>query len=225
MKIHEFLCTEWTEILQKEFQKDYFKKLIAFLEKEIKSEIVLPPTKDIFSAFNITKPEDVKVVILGQDPYHGIGQAHGLCFSIKQNVKIPPSLRNIFKELESDIGSTVPNHGNLESWAKQGVFLLNTTLTVRKSQAASHQKKGWEEFTDAVITYLSREKKNLIFMLWGKQAQKKSNLIDPSKHSILTANHPSPLSAHRGFFGCKHFSLANAIIEKHGGKPIQWEIP
>lgn len=225
MGILDSLCAEWKEAMQNEFKKKYFGKLAAFLDQEFESEFVFPAKENIFSAFNLTKPEKIKAVILGQDPYHGMGQAHGLSFSVCKGVKIPPSLRNIFKELESDLGYPPPHHGNLESWAKQGVFLLNSTLTVRKSQAGSHKKQGWEEFTDAVINYLSEERESLIFMLWGKQAQQKIKLIDPNKHHLLVANHPSPLSAYKGFFGCKHFSRTNEIIENEGGEPIQWKIP
>ena len=220
VKIHP----EWSIILNDQFQSEYFKKLKTFLVQEKSQHIIYPPGKQILSAFDITPLSKVKVVIIGQDPYHGPSQAHGLCFSVSEGVPHPPSLRNIFKELENDIGMPYPKSGNLESWAKQGVFLLNATLTVRAHQAGSHQKKGWEIFTDAVIQKLSKERQGLVFLLWGNSAIAKTKLIDMEKHHILTSVHPSPLSAYRGFFGCKHFSKTNEILEKQHIAPIDWTI-
>lgn len=224
MRIKSLLPRSWQHFLKEEFSKDYFANLSLFLADEFKSEIILPPTQQIFSAFDYCTPKNVKVIIMGQDPYHGIGQANGLCFSVSEEVKIPPSLRNIYKELHNDLGLSIPSHGNLESWATQGVLLLNAVLTVKESEAASHQRKGWENFTDAVISHLSQQKKGLIFILWGKEAQKKIKLIDLENHFILTADHPSPLSAYRGFFGCKHFSETNRLLLSEGKKPIDWQI-
>lgn len=218
--IHE----SWYEVLKEEFAAEYFSKLKAFLIEEKKKNIVYPPGHQIFSAFDSTPFDKVKVVILGQDPYHGPGQAHGLCFSVNPGVKHPPSLRNIFKEIENDLGIPYPKSGSLMPWAEQGVLLFNATLTVRAHQAGSHQKKGWEQFTDAIIKKLSDEKENLIFLLWGNFAISKSALIDQTKHHILTTVHPSPLSAHRGFFGCKHFSKTNQLLSQNGLKPIDWRV-
>ena len=212
----------WQKALAPEFQKDYFKKLKAFLVDEKTKGIVYPPGKLIFEAFNRTPIDKVKVVIIGQDPYHGPNQAHGLCFSVGDGVKIPPSLRNIYKELISDIGIDVPTNGNLSSWADRGVLLLNATLTVRAHEAGSHQKKGWEQFTDQAIQKVSEHCENVVFLLWGAFAQKKSALIDHNKHHILKSVHPSPLSAHRGFLGCKHFSMTNEYLIAKGKKPIDW---
>jgi uracil-DNA glycosylase len=212
----------WRTILDKEFEKTYFKRLIKSLEKSYVKEEVYPPKELIFHAFNKTLFEKVKVVILGQDPYHGKGQAHGLCFSVPQNVKPPRSLINIFKELNSDLGMPAPTHGNLESWANQGVLLLNTTLTVKAGQPLSHQNMGWEIFTDHVIKTLSNQKKGLVFLLWGRNAHVKEVLIDASKHTVLKAAHPSPFSAANGFFGCQHFSKTNEILKKQGSEPIDW---
>jgi uracil-DNA glycosylase len=214
----------WKENLKDEFANPYFKKLKEFLIEEKKTQTIYPPGSLIFSAFNSTPFNNVKVVILGQDPYHGPGQAHGLCFSVPQGVKKPPSLLNIFKEIKNDLGYDVPTNGNLERWAQQGVLLLNATLTVRAHQAGSHQKKGWETFTDAVIKKLSDQKEHLIFLLWGNYAIAKKELIDQSKHNILTSVHPSPLSANRGFFGCKHFSQTNNLLSEHGKEIIDWKI-
>lgn len=215
----------WLAVLEEEFEKPYFKAIKQFLlEEHRKGYTVYPPGPEIFNAFNSCPFEEVKVVIIGQDPYHGPGQAHGLCFSVKDGVKPPPSLVNIFKELHSDIGMEIPQSGNLQKWANQGVFLLNAFLTVRASSPASHSKIGWEQFTDAVIKKLSDERVGLIFMLWGKFAMEKSALIDGSKHHILTAPHPSPFSANRGFFGCKHFSKANEILQHEGFNPIDWDL-
>jgi len=215
---------EWYQALENEFQSDYFQALRAFLIEEKKRYPIYPPGKSIFKAFDKTPVSHVKVVIIGQDPYHGAGQANGLCFSVSEGIKHPPSLRNIFKELEQDLQIPYPKSGNLEPWAQQGVFLINATLTVRDHQAGSHQNKGWEQFTDAVIKILSDKKENIIFLLWGKFAISKKKLIDTNKHHILTSVHPSPLSAYRGFFGCKHFSKTNELLAKQGDKEIDWRI-
>jgi uracil-DNA glycosylase len=213
----------WLHALKDEFSKDYFLKLKAFLVEEKSKFRLFPVGKQIFEAFNLTPFNEVKVVILGQDPYHGAGQAHGLSFSVPDGVKAPPSLVNIYKELKEDVGIEIPKTGNLTPWAKQGVLLLNATLTVRESQAGSHQNKGWELFTDAVIKKLSDEKKGLVFLLWGNYAKQKGTLIDATKHHVLVAPHPSPL-ARGGFFGCKHFSKTNDILQKQGQKPINWQL-
>jgi uracil-DNA glycosylase len=214
----------WKENLSEEFQADYFSELKEFLVNERTSQKVYPPGSQIFNAFQFTPFSKVQVVILGQDPYHGYGQAHGLCFSVPHGIKPPPSLVNIFKELNSDLGVPVPNHGNLEGWAKQGVLLLNATLTVRANQAGSHQGKGWETFTDAVIRKLSDQRVGLVYILWGRFAQAKESLIDSKKHYILKAAHPSPFSAYNGFFGCKHFSKTNEILRRHGLDEINWDL-
>ncbi|HOK60151.1 MAG: uracil-DNA glycosylase [Tenuifilum sp.] len=214
----------WKNVLMDEFKKDYFIKLKEFLVEEKKKYTVYPPGSQIFAAFNHTPFNSVKVVILGQDPYHGPGQAHGLCFSVPKGTPAPPSLQNIFKEINSDLGLPIPNHGNLEKWAKQGVLLLNATLTVRANQAGSHQNKGWETFTDAAIKALSDQHKGLVFILWGNYAQAKTCIIDTNKHFILTAPHPSPLSASRGFFGCKHFSKTNRLLTSISKEPIDWSL-
>ncbi len=215
----------WKNILMEEFNQPYFSDLRDFLVEEKKNNVVFPPGPQIFNAFNKTPWDYVRVVIIGQDPYHGKGQAHGLCFSVPEGIKPPPSLVNIFKEIRDDLGVDIPGHGNLEYWAMQGVFLLNATLTVRANQAGSHQGKGWETFTDAVIKKLSGEKENLVFLLWGRFAQDKRSLIDPARHLILEAAHPSPFSARNGFFGCKHFSKTNQFLEDHNFKAIDWRIP
>ena len=212
----------WQEVLQTEFDKPYFENLVGFVKQEYASSTIFPPAGQIFSAFNTCPFSNVKVVILGQDPYHGPGQAHGLCFSVNDGIPFPPSLQNIFKEIASDLGLSIPNSGNLTRWAEQGVLLLNATLTVRASQAGSHQGKGWEEFTDAVIKIISEKAENVVFILWGSYAIKKKALIDASKHCILTAPHPSPLSSYRGFFGCKHFSKTNEYLQSVGKTPIAW---
>ncbi|MDD3859809.1 MAG: uracil-DNA glycosylase [Bacteroidales bacterium] len=212
----------WFDELKDEFTKEYFVKLKNFLLEEKKNYVIYPPGSQIFSAFNLTPFNKIKVVILGQDPYHGPGQAHGLCFSVPQGVRIPPSLVNIYKELKSDIGFSIPESGNLESWAKQGIFLLNATLTVRANTAGSHQKKGWEIFTDTVIKTISDKHENIVFVLWGNYAAAKEKLINSSKHHILKAAHPSPLSAYNGFLGCKHFSKINNYLIEKGIEPIQW---
>jgi len=216
--------SSWKEILKEEFDAPYFIALKQFLVEEKKKQIVYPPGSQIFSAFNFTPFEKVRVVIIGQDPYHGEGQAHGLCFSVFKDIKKPPSLLNIFKEIKNDLGFDIPSHGNLEKWARQGVLLLNATLTVRANQAGSHQKKGWENFTDAVIRKLSDEKEHLIFLLWGNFAIAKKELIDQNKHSILCSAHPSPLSASRGFLGNKHFSKTNQILRNLKEDEIDWKI-
>jgi uracil-DNA glycosylase len=214
----------WKEVLKDEFRSDYFAELKNFLLKEKASYPVYPPGKKIFSAFDHTPFGKVRVVILGQDPYHGRGQAHGLCFSVPDGIPKPPSLLNIFKEIRDDLGYAIPESGNLGKWASQGVLLLNATLTVRANNAGSHQNKGWEKFTDAVIKRLSQDKSGLVFLLWGNFAIAKQNLIDPVRHHILTAAHPSPLSAQRGFFGCKHFSKVNEILKSQGRVEIDWQI-
>lgn len=212
----------WKQILSAEFEKDYFRQLTDFVRNEYRSTTVYPPGKLIFNAFNLCPFEQVKVVIIGQDPYHGPGQAHGLCFSVNDNVPFPPSLRNIFKEIQDDLGIPIPESGNLTRWAKQGVLLLNATLTVRAHQAGSHQRRGWEEFTDAAIRALAEQREHLVFILWGAYAQKKGAFIDRSRHLVLTSVHPSPLSAHNGFFGNRHFSRANEYLQQHGQTPIEW---
>lgn len=213
----------WKAILKDEFEKPYFKNLVEFVRKEYASTTCFPPGKQIFSAFNHTPFDEVKVVIIGQDPYHGPGQAHGLCFSVGKEVAMPPSLKNIFEEIRTDVGTAIPNNGNLQRWADQGVLLLNATLTVRAHQAGSHQNKGWEKFTDAVIEKLSREREGLVFMLWGGPAKKKGAKVDSSKHLVLTSGHPSPLAANRGYwFGNKHFSKANEFLKEKGEVPINW---
>lgn len=212
----------WKETLQLEFEKDYFKELTNFVKEEYRTKTIFPPDKLIFNAFNLCPFDQVKVVIIGQDPYHGPGQAHGLCFSVNDGIKFPPSLRNIFKEINQDLGLPIPESGNLERWAKQGVLLINATLTVRSAEAGSHQKKGWERFTDEVIRQVAAQKEELVFILWGAYAQKKSEMIDAGKHFILKSVHPSPLSASRGFFGNHQFSQTNAYLESKGKSAIAW---
>lgn len=219
--IHE----SWKNALADEFQKPYFQALKSFLVAEKKGgQKVFPPGKLIFNAFDSTPFDQVKVVILGQDPYHGPGQAHGLCFSVQEGVATPPSLKNIYKELASDIGFEIPNHGHLQKWAGQGVLLLNAILTVRAHQAASHRNKGWEEFTDAAIRKLNEEREGLVFLLWGGFAKRKASMIDASKHHILKSAHPSPLSAYNGWFGCKHFSQTNEYLKSQGKSEIDWSL-
>lgn len=214
----------WLAALSDEFSTPYFLELKKFLVEEKKNFRIYPPGSDIFAAFNYTPFDNVRVVILGQDPYHGPGQANGLCFSVKTGIRKPPSLQNIFKELNNDLGYDIPVNGNLENWAKQGVLLLNATLTVRASQAGSHQNKGWEEFTNKAIQKLSENKDNLVFILWGKFAQAKEQLIDLTKHHIIKSAHPSPFSAYNGFFGSKPFSRTNQYLKDHGFDPIDWSI-
>jgi uracil-DNA glycosylase len=212
----------WKSKLNVEFEKDYFSRLIEFVREEYRTKTIYPPGGLIFNAFNLCPFDRVKAVIIGQDPYHGPGQAHGLCFSVREGVEFPPSLINIFKEIESDLGYRPAPTGNLGRWAEQGVLLLNATLTVRAHQAGSHQRKGWEEFTDAAINTLNQEKANLVFFLWGAYAQKKGESIDRSKHLVLESVHPSPLSASRGFFGNKHFSICNEYLKSKGIEPVDW---
>ncbi len=214
----------WKNILDEEFDKDYFVKLTAFVKHEYASHTIFPPASRIFAAFDLCPFDKVKVVILGQDPYHRLGQAHGLCFSVTHGIDFPPSLINIFKELRNDIGCEIPLSGNLSKWGQQGVLLLNATLTVRQAYAGSHQNIGWETFTDSVIRTISQKKDKVVFILWGNYAIKKSFLIDLNKHCILTAVHPSPLSAHRGFFGCHHFSKTNDFLQQNGLIPIDWKL-
>lgn len=214
----------WKEVLMEEFHSSYFSDLKQFLLEEKRVYTIYPPGNLIFNAFNHTPFDRVKVVILGQDPYHGKDQAHGLCFSVPQGIPQPPSLVNIFKELHSDLGVPVPAHGNLEPWADQGVLLINATLTVRAGQAGSHQKRGWETFTNRVIERVSELKSGMVFLLWGRYAQAKQSLIDGGKHLVLKAAHPSPLSAYNGFFGCRHFSRTNAYLQQQGKEEIDWRL-
>ncbi len=220
------LETSWLKVLEEEFEKEYMLKLKQFLKQEkAEGRVIYPKSNEIFNAFNKTPFDKVKVVIIGQDPYHGEHQAHGLSFSVQKGIAIPRSLNNIYKELLTDItGFTLPKHGNLEEWAAQGVLLLNATLTVRAGEAASHQKRGWEQFTDVVIKKLSDQRKGIVFILWGNYAQSKAVLIDQSKHHILKSVHPSPLSVERGFYGSKPFSKANMLLEKEGNAPVDWQI-
>ncbi|MEC7754796.1 uracil-DNA glycosylase [Roseivirga sp. UBA1976] len=212
----------WGRVLSPEFEKDYFRELTDFVKSEYATHTIYPKGKDIFRAFDACPFNDVKVVILGQDPYHGPGQANGLCFSVHEGVTFPPSLVNIFKEIRNDLGKEIPPNGSLERWARQGVLLLNATLTVRAHQAGSHQNKGWETFTDAVVKALASQKKGLVYMLWGSYAQKKAAIVSANENLVLKSPHPSPLSAHRGFFGCGHFSQANRYLEEKGFGQIEW---
>ncbi|GAA0855696.1 uracil-DNA glycosylase [Aliiglaciecola litoralis] len=216
----------WNDVLSDEKRKPYFKKILDYVASEIAAgKTVYPKQDDVFNAFSLTEFDQVRVVILGQDPYHGPAQANGLCFSVNDGVKIPPSLRNIFKELAADIDEfKIPSRGNLGQWAQQGVLMLNTVLTVEEGKAHSHSKIGWERFTDKVISVLNAQSHGLVFLLWGSHAQKKGNIIDRSKHTVLSAPHPSPLSAHRGFFGCGHFSTTNRILAEKGTSPINWQL-
>ncbi|MEO7923117.1 MAG: uracil-DNA glycosylase [Chitinophagaceae bacterium] len=215
----------WKKVLKDEFAKPYFQQIPLHIKTEkSQGKVIYPPGAVIFNAFNTTPFDKVKVVILGQDPYHGPGQAHGLCFSVPYGVPPPPSLVNIFKELQDDVGVPIPNHGNLTHWAEQGVFLLNASLTVRAGEPMSHSKIGWAEFTNTVISKISEERKNVVFLLWGKFAQEKRVLIDESKHCILRSVHPSPLSAYAGFFGCKHFSKTNEYLMRKGIDPVDWKL-
>ena len=218
------ISNDWLQVMQAEYQKPYYKALFDFVNEEYQKHLVFPPGKDIFNAFHLTPLSEVKVVILGQDPYHGDGQAHGLCFSVNKGVEIPPSLVNIYRELQMDLGCTIPAHGDLSAWAHQGVLLLNTVLTVRAHQAFSHRGHGWEEFTDAAIRALNAQDRPMVFMLWGRPAREKKRLLTNPKHLILEAAHPSPLSASKGFFGCRHFSQCNAFLEANGIAPIDWQI-
>lgn len=218
------ICNDWLEPLKPEFSKQYYKELYQKVIEEYKTHLVFPPSDEVFNAFALTPLKEVKVVIIGQDPYHNVGQAHGLCFSVRPDVDIPPSLVNIYKELHDDLGCYVPNNGYLVKWAKQGVLLLNTVLTVRAHQANSHRGIGWEQFTDAAIRILNEEDRPIVFILWGSPAQTKKKMLNNPKHLILEAPHPSPLSAYRGFFGSRPFSKTNEFLEKSGLAPIDWQI-
>lgn len=215
---------DWLDALKEEFRQPYYNKLFQTVNEEYRTRQIFPPADDIFNAFHLTPLHEVKVVILGQDPYHGAGQAHGLCFSVRPGVDIPPSLVNIYQELHDDLGCTIPNHGCLTKWAKQGVLLLNTVLTVRAHQANSHKGIGWEEFTDAAIRKLNEQDRPIVFMLWGRPAQAKKSMLHNPRHLILEAPHPSPLSAYRGFFGSRPFSQANRFLEAQGVEPVDWQI-
>lgn len=215
---------EWDELLKDEFKKEYYLRLRAFLAKEYKERTIYPHMNDIFNALRYTSYSDVKAVILGQDPYHGEGQAHGLCFSVKKGVEPPPSLKNIFKEINSELGCNIPNHGELTSWTQQGVLLLNTVLTVRSGEANSHKGRGWEIFTDRVIELLNMREEPIVFLLWGANARAKTSIITNPKHKILTCAHPSPLSAYNGFWNCGHFKACNDFLVKNGKTPIDWEM-
>ena len=215
---------DWLEALKDEFKKDFYKQLFEKVNEEYRTRLIFPPANDIFNAFHLTPLKDVKVVILGQDPYHGNNQAHGLCFSVKPEVEIPPSLVNIYKELHDDLGCTIPDHGYLVKWAKQGVLMLNTVLTVRAHQANSHRGIGWEEFTDAAIRVLNTQDRPIVFIIWGRPAQMKKAMLNNPKHLILEAPHPSPLSSYRGFFGSRPFSKTNQFLEANGVEPIDWQI-
>lgn len=212
----------WRQVLQPEFDKPYFELLTDFVRQAYRTRLCFPPAGQIFRAFDLCPFDKVRVVIIGQDPYHDVNQAHGLCFSVQEGVKVPPSLENIYKELYRDLGKPIPTSGNLTHWAEQGVLLLNATLTVEAHKAGSHQGKGWEELTDAAIQALNKQRDNIVFMLWGSYAQRKGQLIDRKRHLVLTAVHPSPLSAYRGFIGCGHFSQANNYLLQHGQTPINW---
>jgi uracil-DNA glycosylase len=215
----------WKEVLKNEFSKTYFLEIVAFLRTEkMAGKTIYPPGPLIFNAFNTTPFERVKVVVIGQDPYHGAGQAHGLCFSVQSGINPPPSLLNIYKELQQDLGLPIPKHGNLTHWAEQGVLLLNASLTVRANEPMSHSRIGWAEFTDAAIRKVSEQRKHVVFLLWGKFAQEKQPLIDETKHLVLKAAHPSPLSAHNGFFGCHHFSKTNEYLVRNGIDPVDWSL-
>jgi len=215
---------DWLNPLKEEFKKPYYANLYKTIKQEYETRQIFPPADDIFNAYTYTALKDVKVLILGQDPYHDVGQAHGLCFSVNPGIDIPPSLVNIYKELNADLNCYIPNNGYLKKWADQGVMLLNTVLTVRAHQANSHQHLGWEDFTDATIKILNEQDRPIVYMLWGKPAQSKMSMLNNPKQLILTAPHPSPLSAYRGFFGCKHFSKANDFLVKNGLEPIDWQV-
>lgn len=218
------ITNDWLDAISSEFKKPYYRELYNFVKDEYSKTVIYPPADDIFNAFHFTPLNKVKVLILGQDPYHNVNQAHGLSFSVKPGEDIPPSLQNIYKELNEDLGCYIPNNGYLEKWAREGVLLLNTVLTVRAHQANSHQGRGWEQFTDAVINAVNEQDRPIVYMLWGRPAQSKAPMLTNPKHLILKAPHPSPLSAYRGFFGCKHFSMANEFLEKNGVEPIDWQI-
>ena len=218
------ISNDWQEALKPEYAKPYYRELYKKVLNAYKTEQVFPPSEDIFNAFHLTPLSQVKVVIIGQDPYHNVGQAHGLCFSVKKGVDIPPSLENIYKELHDDLGCTIPDHGYLVKWAEQGVLMLNSVLTVRAHEANSHKNFGWEEFTNAAIRILNEQDRPIVYLLWGSPARAKKAMLNNPKHLILEAPHPSPLSAYRGFFGCRHFSKCNAFLEANGLEPIDWQI-
>lgn len=218
------LTNDWMPAMQQEFRKDYYKNLYNFVKQEYSTHVIYPPSEDIFNALHLTPLSKVKVVILGQDPYHDVGQAHGLCFSVQPGIKIPPSLVNIYKELQDDLDCQIPNNGYLVKWAEQGVLLLNTVLTVRAHEAFSHKGRGWEQFTDAIIQAVNAKEEPVVFLLWGRPAQMKKSMLNNPKHLILEAPHPSPLSASRGFFGCRHFSKTNEFLKANGLEPIDWQI-
>ena len=219
------ITNDWLDAIKPEFGKQYYRDLFEFVKEEYSRVVVYPPADDIFNAFHFTPLSEVKVLILGQDPYHNVHQAHGLSFSVPPDQQeIPPSLQNIYKELQDDLGCSIPSHGYLKKWADQGVLLLNTVLTVRAHQAGSHQGKGWEQFTDAVIQAVNAQDRPVVYLLWGKPAQSKARMLTNPKHLVLKAPHPSPLSAYRGFFGCKHFSKTNEFLQEHGVEPINWQI-
>ena len=220
----EIIKNQWASILKEEFEKEYYLKLRSFLINEYNTKVIYPDKYDIFNALHFTDYKDVKAVILGQDPYHGPNQSHGLAFSVKPGVRIPPSLRNIYKELSTDLGLTIPNNGYLEKWARQGVLMLNTVLSVRAHQANSHKGRGWEEFTDAVIKAINKQDRPIVFILWGASARRKASMLNNPNHLILEAPHPSPLSAYRGFFASKPFSKTNMFLEENGTRPIDWKI-
>lgn len=219
------LTGEWQEALKEEFSKDYYRKLFLFIREQYNKVLVFPPADEIFTAFHLTPLNKVKAVIIGQDPYHNVGQAHGLCFSVKPDVEIPPSLVNIYQELHDDLGCTIPSHGYLLSWAEQGVLLLNTVLTVQAHKPMSHRGVGWDEFTNAAIAAVNKQDRPIVFILWGRPAQEKASMLDNPKHLILKAPHPSPLSAYRGFFGSRPFSKTNEFLQENGVEPIDWQIP
>lgn len=218
------MTTDWNPLLRDEFAEPYWKELQEFVAAERQQHPVYPPHDQVFAALHLTSCADTKVMLLGQDPYHGAGQAHGLCFSVQRGVRVPPSLQNMYKELHSDLGLAIPDHGNLEAWARQGVLMLNTTLTVREGAAASHQKHGWETFTDAVIRVVNDKTDPVVFILWGNAARRKSELIDRCRHTIVESPHPSPLSAHNGFFGSRPFSRTNEALVSSGRTPIDWDV-
>lgn len=218
------ICDEWKNALSEELEKPYFKAMWEQISEEYKTREIFPPKDEVFNAFNYAPLSKVKCVIIGQDPYHNVGQAHGLCFSVKPGVAIPPSLANIYKELHEDVDFQIPDNGYLEKWAKQGILMLNTVLTVRAHEANSHKEMGWERFTDAVIKILNEQKRPIVYLLWGTPAQRKASKLDNTKHLLLKAPHPSPLSAYRGFFGCRHFSKTNEFLTENGLEPIDWSI-
>lgn len=213
---------QWKALIGAEFEKEYFAELVSFVKQEYATHRIFPAGRNIFRAFEKCKPDDLKVVIIGQDPYHGVGQANGLCFSVNDGVPFPPSLVNIFQEVKADVGAPIPTSGNLDRWAEQGVLLLNAVLTVRAHEAASHAGKGWEQFTDAVVKAISERKEGIVYLLWGSYAQRKGAIVDPTRNLVLKCPHPSPFSANNGFFGCRHFSKANEYLAGHGKEPVRW---